>query len=155
MTEKNHESERELVLTREFDAPRALVWRAWTDPRHIGQWWGPRGFTITTHEIEVRPGGVWRFVMHGPDGTDYDNRIIYRELAPPERMVYAHGSDKDDDPEQFMVTVTFHDRGDKTELTMRMLFATAAQREQTAAFGAVELGNQTLDCLAEYLQTMS
>ncbi len=154
MTTQEPETERELVMTREFDAPRELVWRAWTDSEHIGQWWGPRDFTITTLEIDARPGGMWRYVMHAPDGTDYDNRIVYRELTPPARIVYDHGSDRDDDPEQFVVTVTFDERGDKTLLTMRTLFRTVAQREATEAFGAVEIGNQTLDHLAEHLQTM-
>ena len=146
---------RELVLTREFDAPRALVWRAWTEPQHLPHWWGPRSFTITTLAIDVRPGGMWRYVMHAPDGTDYDNRITFRELVPPERIVYAHDSDKDDDPEQFLVTVTFREEGGKTRLTMRMVFPTAAQREANVAFGAVEIGYGTLAHLAEHLETMS
>ncbi len=154
MSTPNPQAERELILQREFDAPRTLVWKAWTDPQHIGQWWGPKGFTITTIEMDVRPGGSWRYIMHAPDGTNYDNRITYRELLAPERMVYDHGSDKDDDPDQFLVTVTFDQRGEKTYLTMRMLFQTIEQREQTAAFGAVEIGYQTLAHLADHLESM-
>jgi uncharacterized protein YndB with AHSA1/START domain len=79
-------TDREIVTTRVFDAPREMVFDAWTDPKHIGQWWGPIGFTTTTHEMDVRPGGVWRFTMHGPDGRDYKNRIVYTEIVRPERL---------------------------------------------------------------------
>lgn len=144
-------TDRELVITRTFGAPRELVFEAWTDPEHVAQWWGPRGFTITIREMDVRPGGVWRFVMHGPDGVDYDNRIEYVEIVKPERLVYRHGSDVEGDAGQFQVMVTFAEKGGKTELTMRMLFATAAQRDETVEFGAIEGANQTLDRLAEHL----
>ena len=147
-------ADRELVLTRIFDAPRELVWQAWTDPNQLIQWWGPDGFTNTFHEISVAPGGVWRFIMHAPDGTDYDNRIVYLEVVEPERLVFLHGEDKDDDPRQFHVTVTFDDRDGKNVLAMRTLFKTAEQREQTAKIGAVELGNQTLEKLAQHLRTI-
>src|SRR5258706_2724536 len=74
-----------------FDAPRELVWKVWTEPEHIGMWWGPDGFTTTTHKMEVKAGGVWRFVMHGPDGRDYQNKITFIEVVKPERLVYKHG----------------------------------------------------------------
>jgi uncharacterized protein YndB with AHSA1/START domain len=144
-------SDREIVMTREFDAPRELVFAAYTNPEHIPQWWGPRGFTTTIHEMDVKPGGVWRFIMHGPDGTDYDNKIVYSEIVKPERLVYDHGSDKEDDPGKFHVTVTFADEGDRTQLTMRMLFASTEARDAMIEFGAVEGGNQTLERLAEHL----
>ncbi|HEX2080973.1 MAG TPA: SRPBCC family protein [Longimicrobium sp.] len=147
-------ADREIVLTRVFDARPELVFQAWTDPRHLPHWWGPDGFTITLHECEVRVGGTCRFTMHGPDGTDYPNRIVYREIVRPERLVYDHGDDVDDDPNMFLVTVTFGDEGGRTRLTSRMLFPTAAQRNGAAAYGAVELGNQTMAKLAEYLKTM-
>src|SRR5258706_7128695 len=76
---------------RVFDAPRELVWKVWTEPEHIGKWWGPNGFTTTTHKMEVKAGGVWRFVMHGPDGRDYQNKITFIEVVKPERLVYKHG----------------------------------------------------------------
>ena len=81
-------SDREISATRIFDAPRDLVWRAWTDPQQIVQWWGPNGFTTTTYHMEVKPGGVWRLVMHGPDGRDYPNRITFLEVVEPERLVF-------------------------------------------------------------------
>ena len=87
-------ADREIVATRLFDAPRDLVFMMWTDPNHIAQWWGPRGFTTTTLEMDLRPGGIWRFIMHGPDGRDYPNRVIYLEIVPLERLVYKHESDE-------------------------------------------------------------
>ena len=88
-----------------LDAPRELVFSAFTDPKHLAQWWGPNGFTTTTHAFEFRPGGVWRFVMHGPDGRDYQNRITYEEIVRPERIVYRHGGGDDVEPVQFTQTV--------------------------------------------------
>ena len=87
--EAGHTAGREIVITRLIAAPPELVFDAWTDPKQIGRWWGPNGFTTTTHSMDVRPGGVWRFVMHGPDGRDYQNKIVYREVKRPERLVYA------------------------------------------------------------------
>src|SRR3954449_1876611 len=104
--ERNDSADREIVAVRVFDAPRELVWKLWTDPHHVAQWWGPNGFTNTIHEMDVRPGGVWRFIMHGPDGVDYPNRIVFIEVVEPERLVYSHGGDEGD-PVQFHVTVTF------------------------------------------------
>lgn len=148
-------ADREIVITRVFDAPRELVFKAWTDPKHVAQWWGPNGFTNTIHEMDVRPGGVWRFIMHGPDGVDYPNKIVFIEVVKPERLVYAHGSDKEDDPEQFDVTITFAEQGDKTHLTMRSLFQSAAERDRVVKeHGAIEGGNQTLARFAEHLAQM-
>ncbi|WP_420128041.1 SRPBCC family protein [Longimicrobium sp.] len=147
-------ADREIVLSREYDAPRELVWRAYTDPAHLPVWWGPNGFTNTVHEIDVRAGGRWRFTMHGPDGKDWPNRIVYHEVVQPERLVYLHGDDVDDDPGAFHVTVTLDDVHGRTRVTQRMLFATAAQKQGVEQFGAVELGKQTLDKLAAHLQTM-
>jgi uncharacterized protein YndB with AHSA1/START domain len=144
-------ADREIVITRVFDAPRSLVFDAWTDPQHVGSWWGPTGFTTTTHEIDVRPGGVWRFIMHAPNGVDYPNKILYLEITKPERLVYDHGDDGQ--PGYFRVTVTFTDEGGKTRLTMRSLFATAAEREEVVTkYHAIEGGNQTLDRFGEHLE---
>jgi uncharacterized protein YndB with AHSA1/START domain len=144
-------AERELVISRVFDAPRELVFEMWTDPKHVAQWWGPNGFTNTIHEMDVRAGGAWRFVMHGPDGRDYKNKIVFIEVAKPERLVYDHVSGP-----QFHVTVTFVEQGDKTRLTVRMLFESAAQRDKVAKeFGAIEGLSQTLGRLAEQLSKMS
>ncbi|HMN27838.1 MAG TPA: SRPBCC family protein [Caldilineaceae bacterium] len=153
-SDANRPVDREIVIARLFDAPRELVFAAWTDPKQVVQWWGPHGFTTTISEMNVRPGGVWRFVMHGPDGVDYQNQIVFVEIVKPKRLLYTHGSGQPNDPDQFEVTVTFDEQEGKTALTMRMLFATAEAREKVAAFGAIEGGKQTLDRLAEYLPTI-
>lgn len=146
-------SDRELLMTREFDAPRELVFDVWTQPQHVAQWWGPRGFTNTVHEMSVTPGGVWRLTMHGPDGTDYPNRIVFREVVKPERLVYQHSGDSEDDKTIFNVVVTFEQLGaKKTKLTMRTTFATAAELQQVIdEHGALEGAIQHLDRLGEYL----
>jgi uncharacterized protein YndB with AHSA1/START domain len=142
--------EREIVITRVFDAPRELVFQMWTDPEHVAKWWGPKGFTSTIYEMDVKEGGVWRFVMHGPDGTDYKNLVIYDEIVKPERLVYSHVSGP-----RFQMTVTFAERGGKTELTARMIFESAAERARVIKeFGALEGLSQTIGRLAEYLMEM-
>jgi uncharacterized protein YndB with AHSA1/START domain len=150
-------SDREIVTSRTLAAPRELVWKVWTDPAHVGNWWGPNGFTTTTSRIDVRPGGVWTFVMHGPDGRDYENKITYIEVVEPERLVYAHGGGIDDlEPVSFHMTVTFVERNGQTELTMRAVFPTAEERDRVAReYGAVEGAVQHLGRLAEYLQTVA
>ena len=149
-------ADREIVITRVFDAPRELIWEAWTDPQHVAKWWGPNGFTTTTHAMELRVGGAWRFIMHGPDGVDYPNQIDYIEIARPERLVYNHGSGEPDDPGQFHVTVTFAEQGSQTKVTMQCVFASAAERDKVVKeHKAIEGGNQTLARLAEYLPTLA
>lgn len=144
-------ADREIVITRLLDAPRETVFSAWTDPAQVGIWWGPRGFTTTIHEMDVRPGGTWRFIMHGPDGVDYPNWVAYSEVVRPERLVYAHGGTRDE--AEFHVTVTFDEEDGKTRLTMRSLFPSAAAREYVVReVKAIEGGNQTLDRLGEYLR---
>ena len=144
-------TDREIVVTRVLNAPRELVWQAYTDPKHVPNWWGPRGFTITVHEMDVRPGGIWRFMMRGPDGTNYPEKIEYIEVVKPDRLVFFHGSDRENDVQRFHVTVTFSERGTQTEVVSRLLFNTIEQRDQTVNFGAIELGNQTFERLSEYL----
>jgi len=145
--------DRELVLSRVFDAPRELVFRVWTEREHVSRWFGPSGFTTTTHEMDARVGGRWRFDMRAPDGTIFDNRIVYLEVKPPERLVFDHGNDKDDDPGKFRVIVTFEEQSDKkTVVTMRQRHPTKSQRDAGLGFGAVELGYQTLDKLAAHLR---
>ncbi len=149
-------ADREIVATRVFDAPRELVWKVWTDPDHIVQWWGPRGFTTTTYRMDVQPGGVWRFVMHGPDGRDYQNKITFLEIVKPERIVYKHGGDRDVEPVNFETTVIFEALDGKTKLTMQMLFPSAKARDYTEkTYGAVEGQKQTLDRLGEHLAKMA
>jgi uncharacterized protein YndB with AHSA1/START domain len=144
--------DREIAATRVFDAPRELVWKAWTEPEHIAQWWGPNGFTTTTHSMELRPGGVWRYVMHGPDGRDYRNKVTYLEVVKPERLVYNHGGEEDVEPVNHHVTVTFREQGDKTRVDMRMVFVSAEARTHVIeAYGAFEGLKQHMGRLEAYL----
>jgi len=146
-------ADREIVITRLIDAPRELVFTAWTDPNHVAHWWGPKGFTTTIHEMDLRPGGVWRLVMHGPDGTDYPNKIIFVEVVKPERLVYTNSGGKKGGPSaKFQNTVTFEEQGGKTKLSMRMVFSSPEELEHVVkVYGAIEGGKQTLERLEEYL----
>jgi len=147
---------RSIVGTRIFDAPRELVFEAWTDPKHLAQWWGPDGFTTTTSAFDMRPGGVWRFVMHGPDGRDYENRVTFDEIVRPERIVYHHGGGDDVEPVQFRTTVIFEDLGGKTKLTWRGEFPSAAARDRVIRdYGADKGLVQTMSRLGDYVASLS
>ncbi len=150
---------RSIIATRVFDAPRDLVFAVWTDPKHLAQWWGPHGFTTTTHSFDMRSGGVWRFVMHGPGDRDFQNRITYEEVVRPERIVYRHGGGEDVEPVQFKTTVTFEEMGGaaaKTRITMRMDFPSAAERDRVIKeYHAAEGLAQTLARLSEYVAAAS
>jgi len=149
-------TDREIVIARTFDAPRELAWQAMTDPRHVVQWWGPRGFTTTIEQMDIRPGGAWIHVMHGPDGTDYPNRSVFKEVVYPERIVFAHGGRRPGGPEaDFIATWTFEALGHQTRMTIRMVFPSAAARDLVVKeYGAIEGGQQTLERLAEHLPAM-
>src|SRR5689334_533389 len=120
----------EIEITRMYDAPVALVWDAWTDPEQVAQWWGPRGFTLTTHSKDLRPGGHWTYTMHGPDGVDYPNSTLYYEVEHHAKLVYDHGAN-DDRPALFRVTVLFSEVQGKTKMEMRMTFATPEAAEES------------------------
>ena len=144
--------DREIVLSRVFDAPREMVFKAWTDPEQVPLWFGPEGFVVETREIDIRVGGRWRFIFTGPDGTRWENRMVFLKVISPERLEYDHGADKDDDPGRFRVIITFDEQSDgKTVVTLRQLHPTRAQRDATIGFGAVGFGYQTLDKLARHL----
>ena len=143
---------RSIVGTRKFDAPRALVFSAWTDAKHLAQWWGPNGFTTTTYSFDFRPGGIWRFVMHGPDGRDYQNLITFEEIVAPERIVYRHGGADDVEPVQFRQTVIFEDLGGRARLIWRGDFPSAAERDRVIKeYGADKGLVQTMARLADYV----
>ena len=162
MTTKNNSasdtSDREIVLSRVFDAPRELVWQAMSDPKHVVNWWGPRGFSTTTEQFDFRVGGVWKHTIHGPDGTNYPNKSVFREIVPFERIAYSHGGGRENGPGvSFMATWTFEDAGvGKTRLTLRQRFSSPDQRDFVVKeFGAIEGGKQTFERLAEYLPKIS
>jgi len=142
--------DRSIVLSRMLEAPREEVFELWTSPEHLANWWGPNGFTLTTHEADIRPGGSWRFTMHGPDGTDYPNVIHYEEIRAPELITFVHGDDVGEMP-PFRGSITFDDFQGMTILTMRTVFqSTDELQRQVEKVGAIEGGNQTLDRLVGY-----
>jgi uncharacterized protein YndB with AHSA1/START domain len=149
--EKNSSTaDRALIITRILNAPRELVWEVWTNPEHIKNWWGPDGFTNTIKTMDVKPGGVWDFVMHGPDGTNYKNKDIYTEIVKPERIVFEHVS-----APKHLTTVTFTAQGKKTLLTWHMLFESAEQFQQVLKiFKADEGLRQNVEKLEAYLQNV-
>jgi uncharacterized protein YndB with AHSA1/START domain len=148
---------RAMIGTRVFDAPRELVFAAFTDPQHLAQWWGPNGFTTTTISFDFRAGGIWRFVMHGPDGRDYQNRVIYDEIVPPERLVYHHTGDEDVEPVQFSQRLTFEDLGNgKTRLIWHGTFPSAAERARVIKeYGADKGLVQTMARLADVVASQA
>jgi len=135
-------ADREFVTSRLIDAPRERVFRAFSDPVHLAQWWGPTGFSSTFHEFDLRPGGAWRFVMHGPDGRNYRNDSVFLEVVPPERIVFEHLSGH-----HFLMTITFAAQGDSTLVGWRQVFDTAAECRRIASV-VVPANEQNLDRLA-------
>jgi uncharacterized protein YndB with AHSA1/START domain len=146
-------AEREIVISLVFDASLEMVWDAWTDPKQVVKWWGPRGFTTTIHEMDVRTGGVWRQTMHGPDGANYPGKSIFAEVVKHKRLVFSHSGGKEGGPgANFKSTWTFEAEGDQTKVTIRMVFDSVEARERVVReFGAIEGGKQTLARLGEFL----
>ena len=146
--------EREIVITRVYDAPRELVFRAWTDPKHMARWWGPKHFTNRVEQMDVRPGGAWRIIMCAPDGAEHPAQGVYREIVPPERLVFTNlAVDKDGNVIiDGFTTVTFDDQNGKTKLTLQTRgvakVAYAAQYLKGMQMG----WTQSLERLGESLQ---
>lgn len=144
-------ADREVVISRIIDAPRELVFEAFTEVRHLSRWWGPEGFTTTTRSFEFRVGGEWDFVMHAPDGTEYQEWISWTEIAPPERIALLHGESRDD-PNAFESLLTFAPDGAATRIEMRTVFPTEELRDEAVEkYHAIEGGRQTLGKLAAYV----
>jgi uncharacterized protein YndB with AHSA1/START domain len=144
--------ERVLEITRTFDAPRALVFAAWTQPRHLAQWSGPRGFTASQDYMDLRPGGAYRACLKAPDGTEHWVRGVYREVVEPERLVFTHAWEREDGepgPET-VVTVTFAERGRGTEMTFHQAIFESVEARDGHRGG----WSSSLDRLAEYLGTL-
>ena len=147
-------TDREIVISRVINGSREVVFEAFTEVRHLSRWWGPDGFTTTTRAFEFRVGGVWDFVMHGPDGADYPEWIAWTEIAPPDRIAMLHGESRDD-PDAFESVLTFTPDGAATLLEMRTVFPTReARNEAIEKYGAIEGGQQTLGNLAAYVTEM-
>lgn len=161
-------SDREMSITRVVDAPRDLVWKIWTEPDHIKEWWGPNGFKNTIHKYDLVPGGEWVLTMHGPDGTDYPNHIRFVEIIPQQRLIYDHGRppaihgsadsgasmpyDQPEDGGSFRTFVHFIEEGDKTRVSMRGVFKTVEYRQMVIEkYGALEGQNQHIARMEAYL----
>ncbi len=144
---KSNTADRELTISRLLNAPRELVWEVWTNPEHIKNWWGPTGFTNTIFKMDVKPGGVWDFTMHGPDGKDYKNKSIFKEVIKPEKIVFDHIAPN------FTATITFEEQDGKTLLNWSMLFETKELFEQVVkTFKADEGLKQNIIKLEEYIK---
>jgi uncharacterized protein YndB with AHSA1/START domain len=144
-------ADRKIVISRIIDAPRELVFEAFTEVRHLSRWWGPEGFTTTTQSFEFRVGGEWDFVMHGPDGTDYIEWITWTEIARPERIAMLHGESRGD-PNAFESVLTFEPNGAATRIEMRTVFPTKELRDEAVEkYHAIGGGQQTLRNLAAYV----
>ena len=144
-------ADREIVVSRVIGAPREVVFEAFTTVRHLSQWWGPDGFSTTTRTFDFRTGGVWDFVMHGPDGTDYPEWIAWRDIVAPQRIELVHGSFRDD-PDAFESVITFEPIGAETRIVMRTVFPTRELRDEAVErYHAIEGGEQTLGNLASYV----
>jgi uncharacterized protein YndB with AHSA1/START domain len=150
-------ADREIYIAREFDAPRELLWEAMTNPRHVVNWWGPVGFTTTIEEMDFRVGGTWKHTMRGPDGAEYPNQSLFKEIVKPEKIVYSHGGHRKGGPGvSFVSTWTFDELGkNKSRVSIRMIFPNTEKRDFVVKeFGAIEGGKQTLARLAEYAKKM-
>jgi uncharacterized protein YndB with AHSA1/START domain len=156
MTTAQEAASREIIITRVFDAPRAHVFKAWTDPKHVEKWWGPKGFTSRDCEIDLRVGGVFRLQMDGPDGTVYPCTGVYREIVEPERLVFASTASDGPAcgaglPPRSIVTVTFAEHAGKTTLTIHTRLESAADREAAEKAGVQPGWAATLERLADFL----
>jgi len=146
---ENNTADREIRISRLFKAPVELVWEVWTNPEHIKNWWGPNGFTNTISKMEVKPGGEWNLIMHGPDGTDYKNKSVFKEIIKHKKLVYEHISGP-----KFIATVQFDGRGDTTFIEWQMLFETREEFIQTVkTFKADEGMKQNMNRFEKYLSS--
>jgi len=143
-------SDREIVTTRVFDAPRERVFLAFSDPDRLARWWGPAGFTNTFQAFDLQPEGVWRFVMHGPDGTDYMNESVFIEVDRPERIVFRHLRPM----HRFLMMILFSEEGCQTRLTWRMVFESTAECDRVRAFAGAA-NEQNFDRLEAQLAEMA
>ena len=144
---------RELVITRLFDAPRRLVFKAWTEPQHLVRWWGPKDFALISCAADVRQGGAWHRTMRSPEGSVFRKHGVYRDIVPPERLVFTYVSDdaEGNPGPETLVTVTFADLGGKTRLTLRQtLFTSVAARDAHHAGWT-----SCFERFAEYLASVS
>ena len=150
MESNSSTKDREIIISRTLNAPVELVWEAWTNPEHIANWWGPNGFTNTITKMDLIPGGEWLLVMHGPDGTDYKNKSIFKEIVPHKKIVFQHIAPN------FIATIDFEEQGEKTHLNWHMLFETAEEFIRVVkTFKADEGLKQNIEKLSDYLTQLT
>ena len=153
--EASNEADREIVVSRIIEGPRRLVFDAFTSAAHLGQWCAPKGGRITTHSFDFKPGGVWDATIEGPDGSAYPNQWFWKEIVPPERIVWLYGTTRDD-PRATPTTLTLVERGPTTEVTLRILYGSKQERdEKVAKYYAAQGAKQSLDALAAYVATLA
>jgi uncharacterized protein YndB with AHSA1/START domain len=147
-----------IIISRVFDAPRELVFKAWTEPKQIEQWWGPAGFTTRVTELDLRPGGQACYVMIGPDGKEYPSKGVFREIVPFERIVtsdeFGDGIEEVLDvdlPQGMVLTILFEDLAGKTRVTIQIEHPSVEERRKHEAMGVVAGWNSSLDCLDAFL----
>jgi uncharacterized protein YndB with AHSA1/START domain len=145
-----------VVYKRHFDAPISLVFEAWSSPEHLAKWWGPDGFTLTTRSMDFSPGGIWEFVMHGPDGHDYRNKTRFIEIRKPHFISYQHLGDGEGEQDvDFQAHISFEEAGGGTNLTMEQIFPSREELERVnQKYGAIEGAKQHLGNLGRYLETV-
>jgi uncharacterized protein YndB with AHSA1/START domain len=145
-----------IVITRDFDAPRALVWKAITDPKHVAAWYGGPGFTNPVCEMDLRPGGAWHHVMQAPNGTRYTIDSIFEEIVEPERLVWRTVKDphRNPSPPTSLNTVTLEARGDQTRWKLVTLFDSFADRDLSAKMGFGQMISMGTDRIASHLKTL-
>ncbi len=149
----NNEADREIVVSRIIEGPRRIVFDAFTSATHLSQWCAPTGGKITTHAFDFKLGGVWDATIQGPDGSEYPNHFAWKDIAPPERIVWLYGMGKDD-PHPVKTTLTLAERGATTEATLRLVFGSKEERdEKVAKYYAAQGAQQSLDSLASYVAT--
>lgn len=147
------ESAHELIFSRVFAAPVDVVYRAWTDADQLVRWWGPRGFSLTVRVMELKVGGVWEYILHGPDGTDYPNRAVFEEVDPLKRLVFFNtGGHVSDRHLTCRMIVTFNGQDAHTLVTLRMQFETSASLDRAKARGAEQGGEESFVRLSEWLE---
>lgn len=146
-----------ITITRVFDAPRELVYKAWTDPERLAQWWGPHGFTNPVCEVDLRPGGIWRIDMQGPDGTIYPNKGVYQEIVAPERLVYSDVVDEGETawgetpPPSSTNTVMFEEDDGKTVVTLVTRLPSSEARDAMVEMGAIAGWTESMERLEALL----
>jgi len=153
--EQSIKTEKEMIFSRIVNAPRELVFDVWTIQEHVEKWWGPDGFTTTSKKFELKPEGVWLFTMHGPDGIDYPNKIVFMEIDRPAKLVYRHSDDEGVEPVRFHSEVTFEEENGKTLITMHMIMETAEMLTKVVEeYGAYEGAIQHLARMRDYLEAL-